>query len=105
MLAFWPLVRTDPDAPPSTGDPSPPRAGVRPAAPVPPAAAASCLGDRGRLLRNPDRRSRVPFGAQRAARPAAPGVRLVARDDRVRGLAQPAVVRPDLAVRGRADGQ
>src|SRR6266508_3116155 len=101
MLTFWPLVRRV-----STGDH---RTCDRAAAdacprsyPLPPAAPR--LVDRRGVVRDPDRRRRIPVRAERADGPVARRVRLVARDDLGGGVGQPAAVRADLAVRGGADG-
>ncbi|CAA9402850.1 MAG: Uncharacterized MFS-type transporter, partial [uncultured Nocardioides sp.] len=62
------------------------------------------LGRRRRRLRHPGGGRGVPLRARCADRAPPPGVRLVARAHRLRGLAQPGALRPDLAVLRRADG-
>ena len=57
------------------------------------------MGRRGRRLRHADHRGRVPVDAGRADRPAAGRVRLEPRDDRVRDLGQPHLLRARRPVR------
>src|SRR6478736_5395500 len=68
-----------------------------------PAAALGVGGGRG-VVRDARRSGRLPVRAGRADRTAARGVRLVARTDRLRGLAQPHALRADLALRCGPDG-
>ena len=100
MLAFRPLVgrrRLSGDC--AGDDDDSLRADPRATA----AAALGVGGGRG-VVRDARRRGRLPVRAGRADRAAARGVRLVARTDRLRGLAQPHALRPDLALRGGPDG-
>ena len=100
MLAFRPLVgrrRLSRDC--ARDDDDSFRAG-------PPASAAAALGlgRGGGGVRDARRRGRLPVRAGRADRAAARRVRVVARTDRLGGLAQPHALRADLALRSGPDG-
>lgn len=80
------------------------RRASRPGTRGPRPAGALGLGGGGRRLRDAGGCRGLPLGAGGADRAAERGVRLVPRTDRLRGLAQPHALRPDVALRGRAHG-
>src|SRR5688572_14045651 len=95
MLAFRPLVDKGRLSRDCAGDDDDSFRADPPAS----AAAALGLGRGGGGVRDARRRGRLPVRAGRADRAAARRVRVVARTDRLGGLAQPHALRADLALR------